>query len=231
MALKKYTWVFLALFTTSAHAGHCGPGLAAEDLSGNCRTRPNSTAGALEADAVDDGEPAPIPAPSIVSIGAIWTADIFNDGTKGFDKPWDHCTGRQGKKVCRVVAVFDLSALPDKPIKSVKLRINITYVRPGVEADYWTVGRYIGDPKTDFGIDTFDRATCPAYILKSTLLRTVGVKNLAINKSIADVQAAIKSGRTLAVFVKAVNETPDRFVAIGRYNDPALRPTLVVGYQ
>jgi len=34
---------------TSAPPSPCGPGLAAQDLAGNCRARPNPTPGALEA--------------------------------------------------------------------------------------------------------------------------------------------------------------------------------------
>lgn len=229
--------IVMATFIRPAHATHCGLGLASEDLSGSCRLSP-VTPGALEAvGVVPDPTPPlpeltpPPPVSQTVIVGAIWSADIFSDGAKGFDNPWNHCAGRQGAVVCRVVVVFELSGLPDRPVKSVKLRLNVVYVSPSLETSYWTVGHYIGDPRIDVGQEAFERATCPAYILKTSLLRTTGVKNLAIRKAIVDVQAAIKSSRTLTVFIKSVAEDADRFVAIGRYNESTLRPALVVTFK
>ena len=49
---------------TSAPPSPCGPGLAAQDLAGNCRARPNPTPGALEAVSAPRQAMAKTPAPA-----------------------------------------------------------------------------------------------------------------------------------------------------------------------
>jgi hypothetical protein len=256
-------WLLLAMgislglmwWAGSVQAAHCGTGLAAEDLAGNCRLSP-TTPGALEVvgqapaptptptpapapPPVPPPPPAPIPPPPAVNqyiLSAVYTADLFSTISRGSDNPWDHCIGNQAGTVCRVVMTFNISLLPkDRLIKSVKLKLVIPYVTAGLTTTYWRVGRYgaIGsDPKADGDCIAYLRASGIApWIQGTSLLRTVGTKTLGLTKAIPDLKAAIQTGAPFAVAILSNREGDvDRFTVIGRYNLPSTAPQLIVGY-
>jgi hypothetical protein len=178
--------------------------------------------------------PTPTPAPSNQAIvTATWSADIFSTGGKGFDRPWDHCVGRQENNICRTVIVFPTAVLSkDKTIASLRMKVIVPYVTAGLEATTWRVGRYDGDPIDDADSMAYARAASPtAYIKGTSLLRTTGTKMLGLSKAVADLNAAVREGRLFIVAIKSNREGDvDRFTVIGRYNTPATAPQLIVGY-
>lgn len=260
-----YVIIFLAfafivsIITLSykAVAAECGPGLAATDLSGTCRSNP-ATPGALEAVSTVTPTPAPAPAPvvcapcncpvcptpiipapsvstNLFTVTAIWTVDLFSNGDKGFDKPWDHCIGDQNGIDCRVVIIFDTKSLPkNRTIQTVSLQLTIPFVTTGLNTTTWKVGLYEFDPRTDTGMVAFNRAgdSTNTFISGTSLLRTTGTKKLTLSKAKLDLQTIINNEGLFIINIKSNREQDtDKFTSIGNYNNPTVAPKLLVKFN
>lgn len=239
------TFAFLVLFSHFARSvptGECGSSLAAQDIAGNCRVSP-MTMGALEVGSGIAPVPVPIPipvpppnTPNFYTIPASFSAEVNTDGTLSFDNPWDHCVGRQGDNVCRLVLNFETDVLPkNKVITTAKLRVTVSYAVQGISAATWAVGRYgaLGNNvKTDAPEVRIARADSWRYVIATTAYRNLGVRDLTLSPTArADLTSAIANGRVFSVFIKQNQEhLVDIWVAIGRYNGPD-KPELLVSVK
>jgi len=159
---------------------------------------------------------------------------VFSDSTISFDREWDHCTGRQGDKICRVIVVFPTGALPKTAkVTAVKLRVTVPYVSNGVALFTWSIGRYgsaVDNAQMDLPSVAFARADSLYYLKASTAPRTKGAKTITLTTATAaDLSAAVKTGAPFTVAIKQTQENvPDQFSTISRYQDAVNRPQLLV---
>lgn len=181
--------------------------------------------------------PVPVPAPKpgttkIISIPAIWSADVFSDATIAVDSQWDHCAGRQGDVACRVILIFPTAGIPPAAtIASVRLVIQVPYTS-SKSPFTWAISRYgsLGDdPRVDKPAAAFMRADSKYHIQGATGLRTTGQKTILLNDSIADLINRRQTQQPLILSIKQNQENvPDRFAAVGRYQDAQARAVLLV---
>jgi len=233
-------WFALAIVLCArlTFAADCGPGLAAEDLAGNCR-QPPATMGAIEV-AQASTPPGQVSIALLARIvGAVETrvsitADHSNDVTPNARGNWTgHSIGPQSE-ILRTYLRFPLSAIPiGATITAVTLLVNCVYV---VGNDVFFIGPFDGngraDPTTGSAAQAFERADLSQrlYVI-NTSLRSEGAKTIDLGAgAVADLQAALGVSK-ISLALRVQNETGnDHFAAIDGYT-LSTAPILQVTYQ